>query len=66
MQFSGVAFAGGLMRMLTFIRTTRPRKSRVFTRRDGTAGDVWSAAGQAPQEYDPIKRGILAERSQIH
>jgi hypothetical protein len=27
------------MRMLTFIRTTRPRKSRVFTRHDGTAGD---------------------------
>jgi hypothetical protein len=25
------------MRMLTFIRTTRPRKSRVFTRHDGTA-----------------------------
>jgi hypothetical protein len=31
------------MRLLTFIRTTRARKSRVFTRHDGTAGDVWSA-----------------------
>jgi hypothetical protein len=43
MQFSGVALPEVRCAVSLLLGSASPRKSRVFTRHDGTAGDVWSA-----------------------